>query len=255
VLSRRLWLLPVLAALATLIVVGGAVWYVLSVTVLHSPPSASRVVERETIIAHLARGEKALSAGDFRLAARELESAQALGDQTPQGLTAEERRKLAQLAREAAILAEWESQALDLILSRWSNLPERDWRAAFTGNYQGKAFLFDVDVRRDATGRYEVSLPRRVGAEPYRLDLQELKLLRHLPLENRQRVLFAARLAQIRREVAAGDKERRWVVQLEPQTAVLLTDPGAVAACLGQPPDAELQAVLKRQATWVVELP
>ena len=38
-----------------------------------------------------------------------------------------------------------------------------------------------------------------------------------------------------------------WVIRFEPNSAVLLTDEGATAACYPGPMDAELQALLRRQ--------
>lgn len=83
------------------------------------------------------------------------------------------------------------------------------------------------------------------------MNLTDLTILSRLPLERPYRVLFGARLASVGRE-AGG----RLVVRFQPDSGVLLTDPGAVRACLlGQPPDDALSEVLRRQQDWLVNFP
>jgi hypothetical protein len=76
--------------------------------------------------------------------------------------------------------------------------------------------------------------------------LEDLTLLQHLPLDPPQRLLFGARLANLSRE-----KGGRWVYRLQPESAVLLTEPDAVAACGLGPLDAETLEVLRRQEEWL----
>jgi hypothetical protein len=63
-------------------------------------------------------------------------------------------------------------------------------------------------------------------------------------------VLFGARLAGCFREAGGG-----WVIHFEPESGVLLTDPGAAASCCPAPPGRELEEVLRRQEEWLSDLP
>jgi hypothetical protein len=251
---RRPWLVPLLAAALTMAVVVVALLLSLQhFLVQPTQESTARKARREQIEQHLAAGVKALSDGEFKLAAEELESAHAIREQYPQTLSAEDNRRLTQLHRQASLLAERETSSLDQILARWKDLPDKEWKAAFAGNYQGKTLVLDVDVRRDASRRYLVDLRQRHGDEPLRLDLQQLKLLQGLSLENRQHLLLAGRWANVSRQ--REQDKLVWIVSLDPDSGVLLTNVGAVRACLPVPPDAEVQALLKRQAAWVAEMP
>ena len=93
-------------------------------------------------------------------------------------------------------------------------------------------------------------------ASDFASDLQEfnraqamLKLLGNLPLDEPKRVLFGARLVNIRREA-----EGTCVVRFEPDSGVLLTD--VASAGLGiMIPDPPLQQSLQQQRKWAVKLP
>jgi hypothetical protein len=67
-----------------------------------------------------------------------------------------------------------------------------------------------------------------------------------LPLEEPTRLLFGARLARVRRDTPSS-----WEVRFEPDSGVLLTDPGAAAVCCPFLGEAELRALLQRQAGWL----
>jgi hypothetical protein len=252
-ISARPWLLPLIAALVTLvIVICVLVFFLMPLLTSRTGPS-SRTGDRERLTHHIDTGKQALADGHFRLAVKELAVARSLQEQHPQLLSTEDGHHLTQLYRQADTLAGREIKALDQILANWANLPERDWKVLFENNYRGKAMVFDLLVRRDAARQYEVEWRHRTNDEPVRLDVQDLTLLQQLPLENRQRLVLAARLSAIRRE--AGDNKPIWVVQLEPNSGVLLTDPGAVRASCPQAVDADLGDVLKRQAAWAADLP
>jgi hypothetical protein len=124
-----------------------------------------------------------------------------------------------------------------------------EWKARFRTEHLGKAIVFDDTVALDRSGRPALAVYRvSAGGEAARLALEDLRLLRRLPLDVPQRMIFGGRLADLWREDGGG-----WAFRFEPDSGVLLTDAGAVTACLG-PPDADLLAVLRRQQHWVSEL-
>ncbi len=86
----------------------------------------------------------------------------------------------------------------------------------------------------------------RGGDVEARVALEDVPLLKQLPLDPPRRWLFGARLASCQREEGGV-----WVLRFEPQSAVLLTDEGAAAVCCPGPMDAELRAVLRRQQEWL----
>jgi hypothetical protein len=88
-----------------------------------------------------------------------------------------------------------------------------------------------------------------VNEEKVRLRL-ELKLLERLPLDPPRRLVFGASLASVAREAGGV-----WVVRFEPDSAVLLTEEGAVEASGLAPVDPEMRAVLRQQAEWLRQLP
>jgi hypothetical protein len=190
-----------------------------------------------------ASAKQALAAGNYYSAFRDTDTAKELSDRHPDALTRDERRELVQLWRQSDLLAHLLDVSLQEIVRQASLAPEDDWGPRFRELYQGRAVLFDDRLRYDVVGRpalhtYEV----RLGDERVRLAVDELKVLRHLPLDPPPRVLFGARLAKVGREQGA------WVVRFDPDSGVLFTDPDA-ALCV--PADDELRAVLERQAEWL----
>ncbi|MBL8797250.1 MAG: hypothetical protein JNM56_25330 [Planctomycetia bacterium] len=241
---RRVWLAPLLAGGLTFVVV-----VVLFVACWNSlvpgrASSAAGTRPAGTIEQHVAIGRKALQIGDFNLARDELTSARALVLADPASVSADDRRQLQQLHRQAALLVDWPKDSLEQILLRLAPLRDDEWQAVI-GKYCGKVFAFDLEARRDAARQYQVRFTRLAGRLNLRLDPHDLVLFQHLPLDNPQRLWFAARLADVRRE--APD---RCIIRLDPNDAVLLTDVNPLA--LGaQVPDAHL--VLQRK--WTAELP
>jgi hypothetical protein len=207
--------------------------------------------EGPNIAARIDAGQRALAEGDYRLAVARFDAADDLHARHPGSLSAAAARRLAQLARQAALLADLSSESLQEILLRAAGLRNaEEWQAQFAERYRGRAVVFDDHVQRTSDGRcrlltYEV----RAGGEPARVELTGLKVLGALPLDRPQRLLFGARLADIAREPPGT-----WVVRFLPDSGVLLTDPGAAASCGPVPLDGELRAVLARQAEWLADL-
>jgi hypothetical protein len=123
-----------------------------------------------------------------------------------------------------------------------------EWQDRFRAQHLGKAVVFDDVVGRDPAGRPALAVYRvGAGGEKARVALEDLRLLRRLPLDPPQRLVFGGRLASLEREDGGG-----WVFHFDPDSGVLLTDAGAVAACVG-PPDADLLEVLRRQQQWLAD--
>jgi len=245
----RPWCMPLTAAALTLTAV--VLFYVLLLASLRQRGSSTGPVRAEQVRSRIQAGQQALAEGKYRLAVEELSTARQLRDQRPQLLTARENRELNQLYRQAALLDNLLDKSLQEILSLAQREHDQEWPAQFAGRYKGKAVIFYDRVRRDATGAHRLLVYEvRVGDEVAHVELADLKLLSSLPLDKSPRLLFGARLASVSRE-APGP----WVIRFEPDSGVLLTDPGAVASCCPPPWDEELQAVLKRQAEWLADLP
>jgi hypothetical protein len=189
-----------------------------------------------------ANGQKYLNEGSFRLAAQEL--AWSNGSDS---LSVVQRRLRQQLQSEATLLADLVSDSLEDILRHAAGVSDAEWQADFGHRFQGKAVVFDVKVWRLPDGKVSHSYTLWVGKEPARLELGELTFFQSLPLEEAQRLVFGARLASARLEPPGPT----WVVRLQPESGVLLTQPGAAELCCPPLGDREGRQVLARQAAWV----
>lgn len=247
--SRARWWMPLTAAAITLIVVIAIFVVVLGRAIRER--GAERV-NADTINRQVLAGKKTLALGKFSIAAKELEAAQKLRERNPEALPPAERRQLNQLQRQAALLADLSTESVDEILRHaveLIELDEQEWQTQFERRHRGKAIVFDDEVRRDG-GNYQMLGWRFfVRGKPARIDLSGVQLLKALPLDKPQRLIFGVRLAGVRLEPGGT-----WVVQFEPDSGVLLTDPGAAASCCPIPAE-ELGEILERQAAWTANLP
>jgi hypothetical protein len=238
--------------LAACLALTGAILLIASL-VNRSPDAAMSQAGRGEVLALLERGEEALGGGKFAVAARELTAARQRLRLSPEALGRADRRRLEQASRQADLLRDLASDSLDDMLRQaveLHDLDDEEWQTAFRARYQGKAVVFDAEVGREAGGYalgYRVFARRR----PARVDLSDLELLSGLPLDRPTRLLFGARLADIRAE-AGG----LWVVRFRRDSGVLITDAGAATALrLGLEPDPALRDVLRRQAEWLAQRP
>jgi hypothetical protein len=209
-------------------------------------PDPARFAKR--VAQHVKAGRAALARGQFKVAGLEFDAALRLSEQRPESVTPPERRQLTQLRRQVELLADLLSESLGDILSHAADLTRHDdqeWRQVFADRYRGKAVVFDADVHCDASGTYYLDYAVLVRGKPAKLDLANIHLFRFLPLQQSQRLLLGLRLAAVRPEA-----EGAWVIQFDPDSAVLLTDlDTAVAGCL-QPAE-DLEEVVNRQADWL----
>jgi hypothetical protein len=256
ILPSSPWLAPAAAAggpasrlnlrrLLIAIVLGGALAMGLSFLLIR--PYLRRPVTRADARSLLEAGEHQLREGNVHLALKELNAALEQRDRHPNALSREEHHRLEQLRRQTDLLARLLDRPLEeILLQAMQHRNDEEWREKFA-DYRGRTVVFDDVLRCDAQGRpvlgfYIVSV---AGVEA-RVALEDLVLLRRLPLDPPRRCLFGARLASCRREEGGI-----WVVRFEADSAVLLTDEDAAAACCPRPLDEELLAVLKRQDEWL----
>jgi hypothetical protein len=198
-------------------------------------------------------GRHALAEGNFHVAARELTAAVELRDRQPDFLTAKQSRDLNQLQRQADLLARIHNLPLQDILKEAVGTPrDEEWQEHFEATHKGRTVLFDDVVRRDpATGwLVPACFEVRAGSEKAVIALDDLRILRALPLDPPPRLIFGGRLRSMAREAGGA-----WVIRFEPESGVLLTDPDAAAACWPVPPDRDVLRTLQRQEEWLRDLP
>ena len=117
--------------------------------------------------------------------------------------------------------------------------------------YRGQGTILDLVIRRDAAGSYTAKFRRDGLNERVRLGLDDLALLKYLPLNDSRRVVLGGRLAELRR-----DDEGRALLRLEPGSGVLLTDPAVLKRCHASVVDpAGLEELATLQRTWAQDLP
>lgn len=229
--------MPLLAGVLTLLILGGVFLALLPSLMRPKPepayPFPSNIVA--DIHTHQLRARKALAEGKYPLAFKEVDAAKELSARHPQALSRHERFHLEQLHCQCDLLAHLLKVSLQEVVAD----------AALAQEEEGHSVLFDDWLRADAEGRpmlhtYEV----RRGGEPVRIALEDLRVLRQVPLDPPQRVLFGARLAKVNREPGG------WVIRFDPDSGVLLTDLDA-ALCI--PVDEDLRKVLERQQNWLLK--
>ncbi len=249
---RRYWLGPALAAILTLAAV--VVIFSRLIPALAPAPAAPADTRRNDVRALVMAGRLALQHEDFRLAVARFGEARRRRDERPDSLTPAEVRELIRLERQAALVADLLSESLGEILQRAAGTREEERQDQFNRRYRDKAVIFDDVVARDAAGRFRLTVYEvRAPGEPARVELSDLKLLKALPLAEPRRMLFGARLAGLEREERGG--RGLWVIRLDPDSGVLLTDEEAAGACCPRPFDAGLLTVLRQQAEWAAALP
>jgi hypothetical protein len=191
-------------------------------------------------------GRRALAQGKFHVARALLDRAAA-----QRGLRGTARhRELGQLRRQADLLARLSPRPLEGVVRHALLVRDpEEWDAQFADDYLGRTVVFDDVVRRDDEGRPRLgNYAVEVEDEPVRVALEDLAVLRDLPLEDGPRLIFGARLLRCRREEAGT-----WVIRFEPDSGVLLTDPAAVEACFPLLTGDGFQATLERQQRWLDE--
>jgi hypothetical protein len=210
-------------------------------------PSAAASSSSGDARAQLEAGQQQLREGNVFLALSELNAAFEQSSQNPDALDDEERDHLQQLRRQTDLLARLLDKPLeDIVLQAMQHRSDEEWSAKLA-HYCGRTVIFEDVLRRDGQGRPVLSgyLVRAAGVEA-RIALEDLTLLRDLPLDPPSRCLFGARLASCRREEGG-----MWVIRFEPDSTVLLTEESAASACCPLPLGKEVLDVLQRQKKWL----
>ncbi len=203
---------------------------------------------------HLAAARTALDQGNFRTALKELAFVLSHQERLPVSLA--QRRGLAQLRRQAALMADLLPVPLEELVREADDLGPDEWQLVFRDRYRGKGVLFDAEVCRTPAGLYELRYDLREGGQPVRIAIGDLDVIQELGknmwLDHPTRLIVGGRLAGIGRE--PGDT---WMVHFQPDSGVLLTDrPILLLTCPGLREDLPgLKRTLKRQAEWLESLP
>ncbi len=198
----------------------------------------------------MAAGKKLLGQGRFHDAIRELDEAISLREKHPNALSAADRKTLIQDHRQAHLFADLLNEPLEDILFQAAAEPDdREWQAVFSDRFKGKSFIILAGTRRDNSNHWMLDYDVFVRDKRARIDWENLHLLRELHLDQPQRLLLGARLAIVEPETGGT-----WVIRLEPDSGVLITDAEAFSTVLSVPPEGWEQ-VIKRQAAWVAEMP
>lgn len=245
--SARLNLRSLLLAIFAGGVLAMGVSFLLVRPYLRRPGTTADAASVQDARALLQAGEHQLREGNIRLADKELNAAITQHTAHPDALNREEHHHLQQLRRQTDLLSRLLDQPLEEIVRQaMQHRSDEEWREKFV-HYRGRTVVFDDVLRRDMQGRLALGFyVVRVEEATARVALEDLTLLRQLPLDPSRRWLFGARLASCQREEGGN-----WVLRFEPDSGVLLTDENVAAACCPRPLEKELLDVLKRQNEWL----
>lgn len=243
----RFWLLPAAAAGITLAAATIVIVVLLNKNATDGdgdqPVNGSDGLVPVPLEQRIAESRKLLKEGAFRLAREALRPVQ---DETASNA------ELRQLFRETSLLADLVRQPLEEIVQQAQDVKPAEWEEQFA-DFRGRSVLFDDTVLCEpgANGRYAlVNYQIRLGEERVRIDLDQ-SLFRQLEHAGRwapgrpRRLIFGARLASIQLE------KNTWVIALENDSTVLMTEEDALTACGFDVRDPELQRVVREQREWL----
>jgi hypothetical protein len=193
----------------------------------------------------------ALNEGNFTAAQQQL--APAMRSLDRYGAGDREFAEFRQLAREIAIFAELLEPAMEQVVDDTRGMSPEEVEAYFRDKFESPALILEAAVARStdesATGS-GITLDARllVGTDLVRVATADLALLRGLPADASNRVLFGARIQSIDHDNAGA------VIRLVPESGVWITS----ATCLEKiswPVDDETRTLLETQRKWVLERP
>jgi hypothetical protein len=248
--SKRLgyWLPPAAAAVLALVVVGVVIAAIVRGRrpAADSPSIPQVSASRAAIILNekWSAARTALEEGSYHTARTELNTALGLAGRHPGLLDVDRTAQLTRWQRQADLLADLLGESIGDVVRLSIARADREWDAIFRERYFGKSVILDTHVVRETGGHVRVDYHLEAAGAVGEWDLDKLRLLEQLPLEQPQRMLFGFRLRSVRR--LARD---RWAVVPEPASGVLLTDPEVLAG-ISVTSDEELIEVLRRQLRW-----
>jgi hypothetical protein len=223
---------------------------------VRQPDAAAPARKNSEAQERLAAGKAAFQEGSYALALEKLIDAHWLCQRDPKALTYGESQQLNRIYWECALYANLvgrgptERVLADLLDEAGEHPNPDDWAAHFRRKYRAKTVIFDGVVRFDRRARTLDRSEVRGSRVKARISIEGLQLFDYLPKEPR-RWIFGARLASVRDEGEAG-----WVIRLEPDSGVLLTDRQALVTwnpALAN--DVEVDDVLQRQRDRLPALP
>jgi hypothetical protein len=242
----RFWIGPAVGAILALAVVSAVVASIVS-KYRTGPVGEFRLSSRaagEQWKQRVDAAQAAIGEGAYRIANNELGSAEALLNQFPDVADREALRGFRRTRRQVAVLADLLPESVEEIMRHALGQSDPEWQAVFRDRYAGRSVILDTRVFRDHSGQFHVDYRLDVAGLSGSWDLQGLKLLERLPLQQPQRLFFAMRLADVSRVSRNG-----WAVRPQPDSGVLLTDESLLSG-LSIAVDPELRQVLHRQAKW-----
>jgi len=205
-----------------------------------SPQNSSVPAKSTTVQAFWDDAEQALKEGDLDLAADHLSEAQRLLTLDANSLDAAGRKAFLNRSRQVLILADLTTESLPELLHPLPDTSDRVWDRQFTRHYGGRSILIDGTIRRDGAGSYHMDLEFETTMGPIRLMWESVRLLNELPLETPTRLLIGVRMSR-----AKCNANRRWTIEFQPESGVLVTD-ADLLRFTSLPPDEELKLAQKR---------
>src|ERR1051326_257748 len=194
---KLLYLLGALLLVASPFAVWGIIWVVAHEMARLRSDSGSGISEQQqALVEHQNRADKAWRDGDFAAAADEYASAIRIRkdlEGADGSSDFEVTLSLRQRYEQADLVAKRQRQPIsDLLANDWKNVDDNDVQTLFAQR-RGKSVAFDILITRTGPNRYDVE--QHLGAPLPRLDLPPLSGLERLPLRQKQRLIFGAKLA------------------------------------------------------------
>ncbi len=218
-----------------------------------SEPVADQERARNELLQQIEQGRQHFDRGSIHLAREFFEKAIRQRDAASHLLSEAEHRQLNQFQRQAALLTDLAPVSLLAMLDQAEEAATpQAWQARFRADYLGRAVIFDDTLRMDREQRIHSDRlgHLRNGQTFGWVALEDLTLLRYLPLQSAQRWIFGARLKSIDREGGPS-----WIVRLEPESGVLFSEKAALEAELPNlRDDREWPLVLARQKALLEKL-
>jgi hypothetical protein len=256
----RSWKLPLFAGAGSVVVLLGL--YLVIILSFRKQPAASReqVVKADPEAARreMKSSLRAMDEGRFNAALARLNAVILERERHPRLLTPGEGLTLKHLQRQADLLSRLSPVSLEMIVEKAMLVRDADERSAQLDAYRGKSIVFDDKVRRDPSdpnGRWLKldSYSVEVDGKKVRVALEDLDILRDLPLDDGPRMIFGARFADTRPESSGDDKHTGWVIHFITDSGVLFTEADTVEVASPTPLTPGLKEAMQRQKDWLIE--